>query len=160
MTMAPASARNASNEPPAIAQTADRLVAHHINQDARIVQTTAAAAMRTGVTIVHPIRRCPQRSERHLSRRLPGALVCVTSRFNEDGVRSRAPTWIAHGTADVEGDLRIRERQLPGGRARDSRGLLAYREDWWCPLARVATRHRRGAGVRGLGMISLSSPSG
>ena len=102
MTMAPASARNASNEPPAIAQTADRLVAHHINRDARIVQTTAAAAMRTGVTIVHPIRRCPQRSERHLSRRLPGGLVCVTSRFNEAvGPEIREDYWRIEKTGGV-----------------------------------------------------------
>jgi hypothetical protein len=61
--------------------------------------------------------------------------------------------------ADVEGDLRIRERQLPGSRPRNSRGSLAYREGRWCSLAVVAARDRRGTGMRRLGMTSATRPT-
>jgi hypothetical protein len=48
---APNNAIKASSDPAAIAHTADRLVAHHMNQDARRAELPAATTTRIAISI-------------------------------------------------------------------------------------------------------------
>ena len=53
ITSAPASAITAKSAPAAMADKADRLVAHHMNVEAMTAPTTAATAISRPVTICH-----------------------------------------------------------------------------------------------------------
>ena len=77
MATAPASANSASSEPAAIAHTADRPVAHHMNEDAAIAQRPETRMARSAVNMASHASRLITQASQHDSRR-DGSAVMIS----------------------------------------------------------------------------------